>query len=103
MDAVKKILAVAACAAVAALLASCATVNRLDSCDFEGSTLAADMTTHSSDSVADPQKEARDAFRKAENSGALRGVRGGRCRRFRSMICHFLLETSAARTRWRYS
>ena len=45
VNAVKKILAVAACAAVAALLASCATVNRLDSYDFQGATLAADMRT----------------------------------------------------------
>ena len=38
MNAVKKILAVTACAVLAALLANCATVNRLDNCDFEGAT-----------------------------------------------------------------
>jgi ABC-type uncharacterized transport system auxiliary subunit len=45
MKAVKKILAVVACASLAALLASCATVNRLDGRDFQGATLAADMQT----------------------------------------------------------
>ena len=45
VNAVKKILTTAACAALAAFLASCATVNRLDSYDFAGATLAADMQT----------------------------------------------------------
>jgi ABC-type uncharacterized transport system auxiliary subunit len=45
MNTAKKILAVAACAAFAALLASCATVNRLNRYDFEGASLAADMQT----------------------------------------------------------
>jgi hypothetical protein len=45
MNALKKILTAAACAGLAALLASCATVNRLDGNDFQGATLAADMQT----------------------------------------------------------
>jgi len=45
MNAVKKILAAAACATLAALLASCSTVNRLERYDFKGATLAADMQT----------------------------------------------------------
>ena len=36
MNAVKKFLTAAACAGLAALLASCATVNRLDGNDFLG-------------------------------------------------------------------
>ncbi len=45
MSAARKILAAAACTGLAALLASCATVNRLERYDFKGATLAAAMQT----------------------------------------------------------